>query len=341
MNPEWVVKLLAGGPVALAAYNTIWRLLQPWEGKRLAKAKVEADLIAAKGAIDAKGIEIVGEARLQRLRGRLAASSMATPSLGTGGGVAVHAEPDPFAAGAPPEVTQRLLDAEHIGDRVFARMVFEQLSAQHNLDEVVRTMLRIAPPPGDPNGKEPSEAWKNQFANVAGANATDDETRVRYAKLLAGEIVQPGRFAMTTLDVVSRLSSTDVAIFERAIPFTLDDGVIIVESKVFHETSGVSYNELLRLDECGLVHRNLQFVVRNGREQPPWESTIGALDKKLVLRRRTGPFIDPTFGTAAHVMTQAGAELRRLNEHKLSDKFIAAFIAFMNNERYDVTVIDA
>ena len=320
IDVSWLRDLLTAG-AGLGVYKTVWRFLQPWEITRLATAQVEADIIKAKGAVEVASVEAVGEARLAGLRARLESPPSAHRQLAPAGdhtAITVHAEPDPFVTAS--DFATRLMNAESIGDRVLARLVFEQLTAQGNLDSVIRTMLSLPRPAGDPGGREPNEAWKNKFSSVAGAYATDEETRTLYAKLLAGEIVQPGRFSLKTLEMVENLSSEDVRIFESIIPFTLDDGVILGDGNVFFSSSGITYDQILRMDEVGLVHPNLAFVINTGlRElsshrqgEHAWESTIGMLDKQFVIRRQVGGYAYATeqWQTPAHLMTRAGSELR-------------------------------
>lgn len=65
---------------------------------------------------------------------------------------------------------------------------------QRNLEAVFIRMLASPPPSGDPGDARPSKTWINRFAEAAG-EAEEDEVRERWARLLAGEVVQPGNAA--------------------------------------------------------------------------------------------------------------------------------------------------
>ncbi len=334
-DPSWLA-LLGSGGVGLAIYRSIWRIVRPWEVKRLAQAKVDEDVILAKGAVDVDGIKAVGNARVARLRAAISPEVGAPPALPA-------SPPAEIVTGEFESITFETGPTQSLDDRIRERVLYDMREEQENLDIVVETMFSLPAPSGDPEGKEPSTAWRRKFIRQVGENATDDEARKLYAKLLAGEIVSPGRFSLTTLDVLANLSAADVRLFERTIPFTIDDGVIVTAQNFWHHTSGISFDEILRLDECGLLHRNLAFIIRNGRTEPPWESTIGMLDKLLVVRRKATVQLQQNsqaWETTAHMMTQAGQELRKLNEHRADRKFLSAFQAYGDSQGYQVTVDD-
>lgn len=119
-------------------------------------------------------------------------------------------------------------DPEIMG-RAVDGLLASQYRKQENKEEVARLAvedLNETPPPSDSEG--PSDDWMNKFERYA-EDASSDELRLMYAKLLAGEIRKEKSVSAATLHFVSLLDSDVTALIERVFPYTTNDGVAFLE----------------------------------------------------------------------------------------------------------------
>ena len=106
-------------------------------------------------------------------------------------------------------------------ERAKAAMVATDYRHQVNKDAVaLKTIetLQADPPPEDSDG--PSEDWLAKFERYA-EDASSDQLRTLFAKLLAGEIRKPGDVSPITLHFVSMLDQKTATLIQRVFPYTV------------------------------------------------------------------------------------------------------------------------
>ena len=74
-----------------------------------------------------------------------------------------------------------------------------------------------------------------------------------WAKVLAGEVIDPGSYSMKTLSVLRNMSAKDAELFERIAPFVISREYIIHYDDI-NKKYGVSYEDILTLDDLGLLN---------------------------------------------------------------------------------------
>lgn len=124
--------------------------------------------------------------------------------------------------------TMAVEDPEIMG-RAVDSLLASQYRKQENKEEVAKLAiedLNETPPPSDSEG--PSDDWMNKFERYA-EDASSDELRLMYAKLLAGEIRKEKSVSAATLHFVSLLDSDLTTLMERALPYTSNEGVVYQE----------------------------------------------------------------------------------------------------------------
>ena len=163
----------------------------------------------------------------------------------------------------------------HIGVKIAERLADEQ----HRLDEVVWAGIRHVVGCEEPQASEGGEDevdddWIESFGREAGQRS-QIEMRETFARILAGEIRQPGTFSIQALRTVSGLSKSTATLFRRAASLRvglevmaasqggsqrrmiLDARVPAVDGQLGAnslQNEGLGYGQLTKLTENGLLH---------------------------------------------------------------------------------------
>lgn len=117
------------------------------------------------------------------------------------------------------------VDNPAIMERALHGMLAKSYRIQTNREavaEIALEELTKLPPPEDSKG--PSDDWMNKFERHA-EDASGEEIRTMFGRLLAEEVRQPGKIASATLRFVSDLDSDVAKIIQRALPFSTMQGI--------------------------------------------------------------------------------------------------------------------
>lgn len=103
--------------------------------------------------------------------------------------------------------------------------------------------------------KEPvSEDWMVRFLDDS-QDISDDELKIIWGKILAGEVKTPGSYSLRTLETLKNLSRREAEVFTKACQNALGFGNYFLINKG-HETEtgfGLSYNEVSLLMDAGMI----------------------------------------------------------------------------------------
>ena len=113
-------------------------------------------------------------------------------------------------------------DQMHIGVKIAERLVDEQ----HRVDQIVIEAVRWLeesedPEAGGSGAKEVDDDWIEIFRREAGQRS-QSEVRKAFARILAGEIREPGTFSIRTLRTVAGLSQSTATAFSHAASIRLE-----------------------------------------------------------------------------------------------------------------------
>ncbi|SFP57934.1 Protein of unknown function [Tranquillimonas alkanivorans] len=104
-------------------------------------------------------------------------------------------------------------------------MVARSYRSQTNREAVAAVAVEdLQTTPPSPGTEGPSDDWMNRFERYA-EDASSEDLRMMYGKLLASEIREPGKIAPTTVHFVSMLDTETAQLIERVLPVCSPDGV--------------------------------------------------------------------------------------------------------------------
>jgi len=148
--------------------------------------------------------------------------------------------------------------ADEAARLVVADEAFIRRAAEAHIADVVRKydnreaiavaahedLLKLPPPEGTP---PPDEDWLNAFGARAEL-ASSERLRTLWAKVLAGEMREPGSFSLGTLRCISELDPKVAAAFEALAPYAMRRVIPWIGS-----VTATPFRDVLAMDHAGLL----------------------------------------------------------------------------------------
>lgn len=145
-------------------------------------------------------------------------------------------------------------DVSTIVDRANARLGFQSISEQKNIENVIAGAVKylketVSEDPVDPD-------WRSRFFDKIKSVSHEDMQEV-WSKVLAGEVSAPGTYSLRSLELLSNLTHIEAEIFRQFSSFIeVDTGFAFlthgnVGARGFN--SQFNFATILRLQDCGLL----------------------------------------------------------------------------------------
>lgn len=162
--------------------------------------------------------------------------------------------------------------------------------------------------------------WWARFVDYA-KDVSDDEMRLIWSRILSGELSKPNSISVMTLETLRNMSKHDAEIFHKLANFTVIDdeggepfipnnGVWSDDKYKSDEEYGISYDELLWMQELRLINLNngLQMSFKQDSKNPRVETTLkcGSLIIKISSEH--------DFSIPCYAYTRIGAQLLSIIE---------------------------
>lgn len=102
--------------------------------------------------------------------------------------------------------------------------------------------------------------WHIRFFEECGT-INDEGLKDLWAKLLAYEVDDPGSCSFRTLNTLKNLTPQEAFLFQRVCncAIRIGDEVSIIRSGNYLESKGITYEDILKLDDCGLIRNDALF----------------------------------------------------------------------------------
>lgn len=131
-------------------------------------------------------------------------------------------------------VGQQAITDPQFMERAKARLLGDIYQKQENLEAVIASatlLLEDQSPPKAASDEQPEQPpfepdWAAAF-NREAELATSDELRGRLAKVLAGELIQPGTFPRSTVRMIAELDRRTLENFENILPYRFADVIYV------------------------------------------------------------------------------------------------------------------
>jgi hypothetical protein len=182
-----------------------------------------------------------------------------------------------------------------------------------------------------------NDDWLFRWQDYAGQVVTEDIQQL-WGKLLAGEIKQPGKFSLRTLDFIKNISTKEARNIEEIAPLILTD-FIFRDEKIL-ERRGISFGFLLRMQEIGILSGVESIGVQ--RILPSFEVNrfihVLTSDKRAIVIKHT----DSTrkCQLPIYALTELGQEVLTLCNTRVNEGYIQDVARSISNLDFQVETAD-
>ncbi|MEZ0484318.1 DUF2806 domain-containing protein [Fibrella aquatica] len=148
-------------------------------------------------------------------------------------------------------------EGKHIMNAVGGSIIQQQLYKIGNLEAVIETAAEQLSQEDTPVSEAPVDSdWMARFFANAG-EVSHEEMQKLWGRVLAGEIVKPGKFSLRTLEVLKNLSRKEAELINKVANYSLDipgRSVLFGQLSDFNRSNKwITYSELLYLSEIGII----------------------------------------------------------------------------------------
>lgn len=204
-------------------------------------------------------------------------------------------------------------NAEDLMQRAKNRWLFDEMKRQRNIESVADNAYDELTSKEYVSEKPVDEDWKTRFFDIA-KDINSEEMQKLWGKLLAGEIEQPGSFSLRTLETIRNISRDEALVFNKIVPylFNMNNTVLMTSSSEIYEKYGIKYDDILILDECGLINSSGTLSITatsNG------DSDVLLYNEATALIVHGSEEKPPKFSFGVHSLTESGRQLYRILNH--------------------------
>lgn len=238
------------------------------------------------------------------------------------------------------EMHARERTPEALAYRAEQRQLVESIRQQHNIENVMGIAANeIAQMDNsDVSDKPVDDDWITRLFQIV-KDINSEEMQFVWGKILAGEIKQPGSFSLRTLEAIRNMTKQDAEVFQKIVPLVMQTSrsQFITSSSDILSQFGISYESILRLDECGLLNSSgmlsLELRVTNHKD-----ASVYNKETLIHIIGTDTEEIKVSFGVYA--LTRTGSELYKILDFTVNNEYSFAFAEkiFEENKRTKVSV---
>lgn len=159
--------------------------------------------------------------------------------------------------------------------------------------------------------------WFVRFFEASG-NVSDKTMQELWAKILSGEIAQPSTYSLRTIDILKNISKTDAELFIKVCSHSFCSGakrVFLPNNDKYLEKVGISYNEIMKLSELGIMFNDGTIEMSIPITTMP---TVVFVNKDLIMNISSDKG-DDTVRLSQYPFTESGSELASIISQTPSD----------------------
>ena len=306
-------------------------LLASWK----ARAEVKAKLIAAEGEVEAQRILAEGQSDVLQIVARATADArekLSTPNTTMQGQLSV-------------------------GEMVAQKIQFQEEKRQANILSVIdRAVEEVGE--GEVPDKEPDHDWTARFFNDI-QDVSSEEMQTLWAKVLAGEVAQPGSTSMRTLSILRSLDKATAGLFRKLCSACVSlrlDGPEFWDARVPSlggnagtnalQKYGLSFDKLNVLNEHGLIISDynswydFRMCIRLYSPEPKQRMLLFPFrfqGRNWILVPTNQRDVDKELKLSGVALTRSGRELSRIVDLEPKNEYTQDLMKFFEAEKLRMT----
>ncbi len=208
------------------------------------------------------------------------------------------------------------------------KVEFQERKRQANITSVVYAAA------DELHGKEvadhaPDPDWTARFFGSV-QDISSEGMKSIWVRILSGEVEQPGRTSLRTLDVLKNMTSEEAKKFEDICDFVLDGEFVFAERKnsAYQE---LSVTNLLYLEEIGLVSHPPFIEWKIAVHENDGPATVLYQDKVLIIKTKN-PNQDHYVSIPVFILTRPGKELYRIVNPEFRMEYLQSLARFLRSK---------
>lgn len=198
--------------------------------------------------------------------------------------------------------------------RIQNRLMAQERMRQKNIDDVVDIAAYQLKDEREVPKDKVSVDWATRFFNIV-QDISEDEMKLIWGKLLAGEVETPGSYSLRTLELLKNLSSDEARLFSEVSSLALRrvNEVLIIRRDNINEEYGFTFDNILALTDAGLIKPILNTVMVLGptTEEGDFILKFGKYVVKAVIKDK--------ITIPSYIYTNAGAQIFKFIENQEHD----------------------
>lgn len=220
-------------------------------------------------------------------------------------------------------------------DRAQHRMAFQEVIYQNNTEAVIANAYNELKEESSVAEDSVDMDWVTRFFSIV-KEISSEEMQFIWGKILAGEIKQPGSFSLRTLETIRNMSQVEAQAFQRLLSYIVnvaDDIVIIKSGNKINEKYELQFNDILLLDECGLIISSQELSL-NKKFEDGEDGIVMFCTDNLALYV-TSDNTKKTLHIPARKFSTAGKELFNILYHTPQDEYFFDIVSEIAKENSD------
>ncbi len=207
-------------------------------------------------------------------------------------------------------------DYEALAKRAGRRVAYQEVLKQENIEAIVEGAYESLKDEKECADGEITREWMHRFIDAAGDISTEELQKL-WSKVLAGEVLDPKSFSLRTLECLRNIDVEDARLFESVCKNVIANRFILNDEN-FLEERGISYDMILKLDECGLVNSSGNISLKSNVGQK--EGIVLNFGKYILVGNTDG--VDVEFNISQFPLTAAGRELSAIVANEIDLEYI-------------------
>ena len=211
-------------------------------------------------------------------------------------------------------------DYDQFVKRTQNRIAFQELKKQENIETVAGKAYNLLEGEKDVTAEPVEQDWMLRFFNSV-EDISNEQMQDIWAKILAGEIKEPGTFSLRTLSTLHSLTRREALAFNELCQHCVisDNSCYIYNDAQYIEKAGIFYGQILMLSECGLI--NDHSFITTKHTYAPGASVALRTDDYIAMIHVPGEE-RKEINFPIYTFTSAGVELAKVTGHHMSfDEF--------------------
>jgi hypothetical protein len=221
------------------------------------------------------------------------------------------------------------MEAKDLIKRTGNRLLFQEIQKQQNIESIVSDAYDELEKETKVSEEPIDKDWILRFFNSI-EDISDEMMQKLWAKILSGEIKQPGSYSLRTLENLKNLSKKEAELFQKIADFVLcaGDKYFIYRDEALLEKYNIFFSELLKLEECGLVKTNeiaVEFIFQE-------KNTTALRNRKIIGIISINTKEKPKW-IKAYLLTESGKQLYKIINNFGNTEYILDILKYLRNDK--------